>query len=1024
MQPEEEFLNPGSWFRGKPFWAWNGKLDPVELRRQVRVLKRMGMGGGFMHSRVGLDTEYLGPEWFECVRTVLDECRKNDLEAWLYDEDRWPSGAAGGMVTKDPRHRQRHLRMDVLKAPPKESGNLIAVFRGTLERYFFRHDSRGRDFLAFSEAVEQPSPWYNGQTYLDTLSKEAVRSFIDNGYAPYMGDPALKREFGKRVPGIFTDEPNYGQYYRHAWLKHTRGVFTVPWTGQLIEEFKRRYGRDLVKHLPSVILKTDDPEDQIVRYCYHDLIAAQFVEAFAAQIGAWCKKRNLLLTGHVLEERTLKSQTGAVGSVMRFYEHMQAPGIDILTQFRIEYETAKQCASVLHQTGRKWMLSELYGCTGWHFSFEGHKHSGDWQAALGVNIRCQHLAWYTMQGEAKRDYPASIFFQSPWWKEYPVVEDYFARVSSQLSRGEPVRDVLVVHPLESQWLFPAAGGNAAAENSLQASMEQARNILLQNQVDFDYGDEEMMSRLCRVLAGQPPRLKLGKAVYSAVVVPPCLTLRKTTVAILTKFQRAGGKVIFLGKPAALVDAVPSPAVRNLALKCRNTPLKDAPIIEALDNERAVRLASHGKNVPGALIMLRQDGGDQILFIANTDRQNGYDPVRVTLRQPGAVEEWDPTTGKRSLVSRNAAVFDTTLHPSGSRLFVIRRKPSAGLALAQKLRVTRQHRLPGRAAPVQLSEPNAVVLDLPRFKIGKGSWQGPLEILKVDQLARAALGVPKRGGAMCQPWARPKIEGARKSKPVQLEYRFDVREIPGGALSLALETPGRFCAALNGVTLTADENSGWWVDPCLKLLSVPAGALRKGENRIELDIDYTEDDGLETCFLLGDFGVKLVKNRPVISAPVRTLKPGNWCGQGLPFYSGSVTYRFTTDLRPRGKERAFLSFEGHRSALIKVFVDGKPAGHAPWPPFEVEITNFARTGAEIAVEVFPGRRNAFGPLHLADSNPSWTGPAQFVTEGKDWRDAYHLHPYGLMKPPVLVYKRGSCKSLIQSLGDDALKAAPQ
>ena len=32
-----------------------------------------------------------------------------DMLAWLYDEDQWPSGFAGGIVTKDHRFRQRFL---------------------------------------------------------------------------------------------------------------------------------------------------------------------------------------------------------------------------------------------------------------------------------------------------------------------------------------------------------------------------------------------------------------------------------------------------------------------------------------------------------------------------------------------------------------------------------------------------------------------------------------------------------------------------------------------------------------------------------------------------------------------------------------------------------------------------------------------------------------------------------------------------------------------------------------------------
>ena len=89
-----------------------------------------------------------------------------------------------------------------------------------------------------------------------------------------------------------------------------------------------------------------------------------------------------------------------------------------------------------HQFGRRTRLSETYGCTGWDFPFFGHKALGDWQTALGINLRCQHLAWYSMEAEAKRDYPASISYQSPWFDQYVQVENYFARIDAALSEGE------------------------------------------------------------------------------------------------------------------------------------------------------------------------------------------------------------------------------------------------------------------------------------------------------------------------------------------------------------------------------------------------------------------------------------------------------------------------------------------------------------------------------------------------------------------------------------------------------------
>ena len=112
-----EFKHPGSEYRGAPFWAWNGKLEPEELRRQIRVMHRMGLGGFFMHSRVGLATAYMSNEWMDCVKACVDEARKLNMRAWLYDEDRWPSGAAGGLVTRNPKYRSRSLIMRRHRTP-------------------------------------------------------------------------------------------------------------------------------------------------------------------------------------------------------------------------------------------------------------------------------------------------------------------------------------------------------------------------------------------------------------------------------------------------------------------------------------------------------------------------------------------------------------------------------------------------------------------------------------------------------------------------------------------------------------------------------------------------------------------------------------------------------------------------------------------------------------------------------------------------------------------------------------------
>ena len=47
----ELMKSPSAERRGKPFWSWNGELHEEEIRRQVRIMKEMGFGGFFMHSR-------------------------------------------------------------------------------------------------------------------------------------------------------------------------------------------------------------------------------------------------------------------------------------------------------------------------------------------------------------------------------------------------------------------------------------------------------------------------------------------------------------------------------------------------------------------------------------------------------------------------------------------------------------------------------------------------------------------------------------------------------------------------------------------------------------------------------------------------------------------------------------------------------------------------------------------------------------------------------------------------------------
>ena len=185
--------------------------------------------------------------------------------------------------------------------------------------------------------------------------------------------------------------------------------------------------------------------------------------------------------------------------------------------------------------GRTRTLSETYGTSGWHFTFDAQKWSGDWQTVLGINTRCQHLTPYSLRGMRKRDYPPTFFYHQPWWKYFKVAEDDFARSTMFTTIGEPVREVLLLHSVSTGW-----GQMNREVREISDQLLQTAEDLLALHYDFDLGDEVMISRHGGVKGKQ---FVIGQAAYKLVVMPDSDTMFKTTADLLKQFLDVGGRVI-------------------------------------------------------------------------------------------------------------------------------------------------------------------------------------------------------------------------------------------------------------------------------------------------------------------------------------------------------------------------------------------------------------------------------------------------------------------------------------------------
>jgi len=995
------FENPTCEYRGAPFWAWNTKLDQQLMNKEIDHMKEMGLGGFHMHTRVGLATDYLSDEYMDIVRGCVEKAREDNMLAWLYDEDRWPSGAAGGLVTKQKKYRARFL-LFTLHPEHSKTGDLLAKYdvvldeTGCLKEYKrLPKDAEtgktdGEIWYAFLEYPEE-STWYNNQTYLDTMSPDAVKRFIEvthERYKEVVGD-----EFGKLIPAIFTDEPQIQARDTFGFADEKKDV-KLPFTPTFPKSYKAAYKEDILDKIPEILWNLPDGKISAARYHFYDHVSERFASAYADTIGKWCRENNLLMTGHLMAEPTLVSQTTFVGEAMRPYRGFGMSGIDLLCDNR-ELSTAKQAESASHQYGQPGVLSELYGVTNWDFDFRGHKLQGDWQAALGISTRVHHLYWVSMEGEAKRDYPAAIGHQSPWYKEYSWVEDHFARVNTVMTRGKPFVKVGVIHPIESCWIN--LGPREQSQSTIDELEKRFTDIiewLLFGLMDFDFISE---SQLPTTYRKDKKGFGVGEMEYGAVIVPACETIRSTTLAALKEFAAKGGKVIFAGEIPKYVDAKPSDEAKKLAAACTKVEWSRGAVLDGINDLRQIEIINiNGEKASNLIYQMRTDGDVKNIFISHVYAPKCKDVVpdehyKIILTGEYKPSVCDTETGEISEIGAEYQNGNTVIRwdcsAYSSLLLSLEAGRSKKAVKQEEKAYAEAGELTGKM-PVTLDEPNVLLLDMAAYSVDGGEWQPCEEILRIDDKARTQLGMKLRGGGWAQPWVTKEKSRPKNNLKLKFTIESDIR-VKGA--HLALESLEYTKIYLNGRKVNAQAD-GIYVDDSIK--TVPLPDIKPGTNELILDIKFGKLVMVEWCYLLGDFGVEVKGRYSKIVKPVTELAFGDWTTQGLPFYSANLTYHCKID----GGKDTMIEVPNFRNPLVAVELDGKRVGTIAISPYKVELGKLSTGEHKLDLIAYGNRINTFGELHNCNLSVKWFGPGGWRSKGEEWAYEYRLWKIGILIAP--------------------------
>lgn len=992
------FANPPREYASAPLWVWNDMLTDAMVLNSLQALAAQGVKQAFVHPRPGLMTPYLSEEWFRLWRVALNEAERLDMNLWIYDENSYPSGFAGGWVPQEmPEARGRGLAAKESKTPPKIEADTVAVYRltdGRCENVTepLRGGQKLPDatYLAYHVVRAKDSPWTASRCYVDLMYPGVTEKFLAVTLEPYrkhIGD-----QFGKRVPGSFTDEP------------HIRPAGGIPWTDDLPKVFEKRWNYSLLDHLPSLSRPVDDWKR--VRHNYVQVLNDLFIERWAKPYHDYCEKHNLEFTGHYWEHEW--PDCFRTPDCMAMYAWHQRPAIDILMNQYAEgvhaqfgnLRACKELSSVANQLGMKRTLCEAYGAGGWDLRFEDMKRIGDWLYVLGVNTLDEHLSYISMRGARKHDHPQSFSYQEPWWEAYHVSANYFARLSAAMSSGEEVNPVLVIEPTTTAWMYNTDAMNDPQLNKIGEAFQRLVTDLSKAQVEYDIGSEDLIARHGSV---DGKALKVGKREYGIVVLPPFTeNLNVKTMDLLEAYANAGGQVLCCGGPPALIDGKPSDRGATAA-KGPKWAVSDAV---ALPGMLFKSLAGGGCVVSrtggdkGILLHHRRQLADgQLIFLTNTSIES---PTTGTIEcRAGGVEKWDLNTAKVSAYPFEAtadgvkASFE--LPPSGSLLlFLSKEKRPPAPAVAEKTTTIK----PVGEPAVRRIAPNVLALDYMDVKAG-GETLANAYFYPANQFAF------KKNGMDRNPWdsaVQYKDEIITKKFPpesgVEATYRFTIEGKAPESLAIVIERPDLYTITCNGKPVQTGKG-GWWLDGSFGVISLRSAA-QVGENLVTIKASpFTIYHELESAYVVGDFTLKPT-DRGFVIAPNQGLKLGKWNEQGCPFYAQGVTYAEKFNVAALSG-RFNVSLPAWYGSVAKVVVNGKPAAWISCPPWECDVTDQLKIGENtIEVTVIGTLKNTLGPHHGKPAlGAAWpaafhVGPNPGPPPGND----YSVVGYGLFEPFVL------------------------
>ncbi len=383
------------------FWSINGKLEFGILKEQLDELKRLGLEGVIFHPRnYPNEPQYLGDAYMEILSLLILYAKSIGMSFWIYDENGWPSGTAGGEVLA------RHPDLKFHWVEGIKTGEFVDI-------------------------------QFRSKQGVSSLDPAATAHFIEITHESYR--KKLQPEAFDYITGFFSDEVAFLDGHS---VSFERGG--IPWSEGLQDRYLERYGKDLLPDLP--LLFTDGGKGAAVKTRYWELVTDLLAESFYKPINEWCRKHGKAFTAHLKAEESPFFQLTYSGSCFRVLRSVSVPAVDALERFAGNHFYPRIAHSIAMQYGSGDPLVEAMGGSGWGTSPEHFENYMLWLAGHGLRQFVFHLNQLHLNTEAIHDWPPSLPCHMSWKEAFPSVLRRIRERAAELPdlRGEP--ELLIVTP--------------------------------------------------------------------------------------------------------------------------------------------------------------------------------------------------------------------------------------------------------------------------------------------------------------------------------------------------------------------------------------------------------------------------------------------------------------------------------------------------------------------------------------------------------------------------------------------------